>query len=1012
MPVDLVIIVWYFVGVICLIFFGPFLVFTLFKLILSPIANRNRNKKRDQEPNVLIQIRVSKSNEKGPLLAEQLFNTLHGSQKKIGLFGWLAGEEQTKFSLEIANIHNSIRFFVRVPRSLQKFVEGQFYSQYPDIEISEATDYVQNILEEPTAVQQISGTAVAELGMFWHGLFPIRRYADFEDKFTQEAIDPIAGITASIGKLDSGMDQAWVQVVLQPSPTTWQKYGWRLFGTYRDGYFVWPDRLQFWFHDFYMKYKNSTYHLAIYPVILLLKTVSRALLLKKESQGEANRTPDVTESTTNLKYWDLPTRKLSKNAYDVQVRLGYVPADGQIGSAQMRVKEIATSFTSFNLPSINGFVVKRWRYGHNAIRSYAQRRLTDSYTINVEELATIWHLPNVSVKTPSIWWVANKKLEAPNDLPNRQNTNGEFTSIGVTNFRGREDEFGLKIKDRRRHVYIIGKTGMGKSTLLENMILSDINAGKGVAVVDPHGDLAETILNYIPASRINDVILFDPADADNPVAFNMLETSDPSLHTVVASGLIGIFKKMFSESWGPRLEHILRNTILSLLWYPDATMLGIMRILVDPAYRAKVMEHIKDPMVKSFWETEFNVWPDRQRVEAVSPIQNKVGQFLSSPLIRNMLGQPKSSIDIRYAMDHKKIFICNLSKGKIGEDNSSLLGSMMITKFQLDAMSRANLPAEDRVDFYLYVDEFQNFATDSFATILSEARKYKLNLTMANQFIAQMPEEVRDAVFGNVGSIVSFQVGFDDADYLSEQFGGEDVLLPADLTTLPVGGVYLRLLVDNMPTPTFSARTYPPIEVPKDMEKTAKIVKSSRDRYAQKRAIVEEKINRWSETGKDAMIKAAQTAAKAQNPWAKPEIPWRHEKNKDEYEAVLKSVTPEAKLIPREEFENYGVPKDTNEHVFALPGENGKIVIIYSTVDMQGNVFFKKLATKMRAFEFDPKTKENKELKLKIFKDEKWQERVEEAVRKFVPKDKQIPAKKKPAEKTEDKKEPAEAPKK
>ncbi|MBA4336831.1 hypothetical protein C0416_03595 [bacterium] len=416
--------------------------------------------------------------------------------------------------------------------------------------------------------------------------------------------------------------------------------------------------------------------------------------------------------------------------------------------------------------------------------------------------------------------------------------------LGRTNFRGIDKTFGIKTVDRRRHMYIIGKTGMGKTTLLENMIYSDIMAGKGVGVIDPHGDLAENVLSFVPASRTNDVIIFDPSDRDFPIAFNMLESKDPSLNTIIASGLVGIFKKIYANSWGPRLEHILRNTILSLLYYPNTTMLGITRILQDRDFRRKVVRKIEDPVVKAFWEKEFEVMQDRMMVEAVSPILNKVGQFLASPIIRNIVGQPKSTVDLRFAMDRGKIVIVNLSKGKLGEDNSQLLGAMLITKFQIDAMSRADIPEKDRKDFYLYVDEFQNFATDSFATILSEARKYKLNLTMANQYIAQMPEEVRDAVFGNVGSIVSFQVGFDDAEYLSSQFGEE--ALPADLVSLSKYTAYSKLLIDGMPSKTFSLNTLPPPDITDDEGRKDKIIKVVRERYTQSREVVEDKIKRWS----------------------------------------------------------------------------------------------------------------------------------------------------------------------
>jgi type IV secretory pathway TraG/TraD family ATPase VirD4 len=441
-------------------------------------------------------------------------------------------------------------------------------------------------------------------------------------------------------------------------------------------------------------------------------------------------------------------------------------------------------------------------------------------------------------------------LEPPSNLPVITRTaelKNDLTAIGKTNFRGKNQNFGIKADDRRRHLYIVGKTGMGKSTLLENMIFSDITSGKGVAVIDPHGDLAEAVIDFVPASRTNDVIIFDPADSEFPVSFNMLEAQNPANRHLVASGIVGVFKKIFADSWGPRLEHILRNTLLALVEAPNTSMLGVMRMLVDNKYRSQVLNSVKDPMVLNFWNQEFGAWNPKQVAEAISPIQNKVGQFLSSPLVRNILGQTKSTIDLRFAMDKRKIIIVNLSKGKIGEDNSALLGSMLVTKFQLDVMSRADIGESEREDFYLYVDEFQNFATDSFATILSEARKYKLNLTVANQYLAQMPDTVREAVFGNVGSLLSFQVGFDDAEDIANQLGGEAQMITAqDLATLPKYQIYLRQMIDGMPSKTFSANTLPPPEFEAEGGRREKLIKVSRERYSKERGLVEEKIIKWA----------------------------------------------------------------------------------------------------------------------------------------------------------------------
>ncbi|MBU3964962.1 type IV secretion system DNA-binding domain-containing protein [Patescibacteria group bacterium] len=424
----------------------------------------------------------------------------------------------------------------------------------------------------------------------------------------------------------------------------------------------------------------------------------------------------------------------------------------------------------------------------------------------------------------------------------------EITFFAETNYRGQKQRFGIKKDDRRRHIYIIGKTGMGKTTMLEHMVYSDIASGNGIALVDPHGDFAEKMLDYIPSSRVNDVIYFNPADIDWPIAFNVMEKVDSKNRHLVASGLIGVFKKIWADSWGPRLEYVLRNAILALLEYPGSTLLGVPRMLVDKSYRQKVVKKITDPVVRSFWVDEFSRYPDKFQAEAIAPIQNKIGQFLSSSLVRNIVSQTKSLIDLREVMDKKKILIINLAKGRIGEDYSALLGAMMITKIQLAAMSRVDMAESEREDFYLYVDEFQNFATESFANILSEARKYRLNLTIAHQYIGQLATDqntvVRDAVFGNVGTIITFRVGATDAEYLEKEF--EPVFMMNDLVNLAKYNVYLKLMIDGVTSDAFSATNLPPLSEELKKGNREKIIKISREKFATPRAVIEEKIMRWS----------------------------------------------------------------------------------------------------------------------------------------------------------------------
>src|SRR3990167_8638521 len=390
----------------------------------------------------------------------------------------------------------------------------------------------------------------------------------------------------------------------------------------------------------------------------------------------------------------------------------------------------------------------------------------------------------------------------------------EICVFAQTNFRNKPRRFGIKLDDRRRHMYIIGKTGMGKSTMMENMMLHDIYSGHGVGLVDPHGDFAEKIINYIPSWRINDIAYLNPSDMGYPIGFNILEVHNEEQKHLVAAGMMATFKKIWPDVWSARMEYILNNTLLALLEYPGSTLLGINRLLADKKYRGRVVRKITDPVIKAFWQNEFANYPDRYMTEAVAPIQNKIGQFLSASIIRNMVAQVKSTIDVRQLMDEGKILIMNLSKGRIGEDNSRLLGGMLITKIQLAAMERVDTPEKDRKDFFLYVDEFQNFATESFSNILSEARKYRLDLTMAHQYMEQLDETVLAAVIANVGTLVTFRGGSTDAEILAKEFAR--TFIETDLVNLPKFHIYLKLMIDGVASRPFSALTLPPINIATD----------------------------------------------------------------------------------------------------------------------------------------------------------------------------------------------------
>ncbi|MEK7610599.1 MAG: type IV secretory system conjugative DNA transfer family protein [Patescibacteria group bacterium] len=426
-----------------------------------------------------------------------------------------------------------------------------------------------------------------------------------------------------------------------------------------------------------------------------------------------------------------------------------------------------------------------------------------------------------------------------------------------TDFRGQKTPFGIKLDDRARHVYVIGKTGMGKSTTLENMAIQDIQNGHGLAFIDPHGSTAEKLLDYVPPERVKDVIYFAPFDLDHPISFNVMEDVGKDQRHLVVSGLMSAFKKIWVDAWSARMEYILTNILLALLEYPGSTLLGVNRMLADRDYRKKVVDNITDPGVRAFWVDEFAKYTERFAAEATPAIQNKVGQFTSNPLIRNIIGQAKSSLNFRQIMDGQKILIVNLSKGRMGESNANLLGSMLITKLYLTAMSRAGAAPEEMrrlPPFYLFVDEFQSFANESFANILSEARKYKLSLTMAHQYIEQMSEEVRAAVFGNVGTIIVFRVGPFDAEVLEKIFA--PTFTQEDIVNLGFAQIYLTLMIDGVGSPPFSAVTLAPIPLLQESNKE-KIIVHGRESYAEDREVVEKKIVAWHESEKPTSPRAA-----------------------------------------------------------------------------------------------------------------------------------------------------------
>ncbi|HEX7455899.1 MAG TPA: type IV secretion system DNA-binding domain-containing protein [Candidatus Nanoarchaeia archaeon] len=760
---------------------------------------------------ILLSITLPRQNEKLPTAAEQMFASLHG----ILAF---TPNVQEHLSLEMASSGDGIRFYAYTPAALKNFVESQIYAQYPDAEIREAVDYTKSI---PAG----SFVSAVEIALSRDFIFPIKTFRDFE-------VDPLAAITSALIGLREG-EQLWAQFLVRPVDDFWQDRG----------------------HDYVKTVREGISPVTLNPQDIVIDVGKSILSIGGNVVSHALRGPQpyeeprITSQFVRLSAGQELTlkmieNKLAKIGFETKIRL--VAVSNSRENAEARLSGLISSFKQFSTANVNSFetdpespapdtIVKEYQE-----RSFPERQV-GNYILTTEELASVFHLPNVSVETPTIAWTGAKKGEPPLNLPTTAST-----IIGETIYRDVSTRFGIKRADRRKHAYIIGKTGTGKSTLIKNMIIQDMRAGEGVAVLDPHGQLIDELLDFVPESRVDDVVIFNPADADYPISLNMLEMVDPRQRTLMADTLVDVFKKYFAESWGPRLEYILKNCILTLLEVPNTSLLSINRLLTDRDYRKHIVAIIKDPQMKLFWRNEFAKMEQNERLitEAISPIQNKVGQFLNSELIRNIVGQPRSSIKVDEIINSGKLFFVSLAAGRIGANNTALLGAMIVSQLQFAAMRRVDMPEEQRRDFFLYADEFQNFATESFAAVLSEARKYRLDLTLTHQYIEQMPQSVKDAVFGNVGTLMCFTVGPTDAAFLEKEF--EPVFTANDLINLGRYEMYLKLQVDDTQSQPFSARSLPTAVGATHLRERA--VAASRAKYGRPVERIEKIIKKWSET--------------------------------------------------------------------------------------------------------------------------------------------------------------------
>ncbi len=774
--------------------------------ILGYLTYRNYRKAdiaKTIESDLLI-LEIPKANDKKELAAEQLFASLHGIFRDKAELK-LNNGVQEHLSFEIASVNGQIRFYVWVPRTLRSFVEGQIYSQYPTVQIHEADeDYV-------THEREHSVIYTSEIALTDSEMLPIKTFQSFE-------VDPLAGITGTLAKLEATGEEVWIQILVRPITDDWHR------------------RSERWVESVKRRgggASGEAFDLTWFAGLF-------AALWKPPEEGSGGASKELSDR--NKTRISEAATKATKLGYEVKIRLAYL--GDNTANARLRMQAIVGTFKQYNSTNLNGFKMSGASFKKEELVRYRARSFNDhGFILNIEELASVFHLPHTNVETPNIVWASSKTAEPPAKLPiitGNSAIDENISAFGLTNFRGINHQFGMLRSDRSRHVYIIGQTGAGKSGTLELFALSDIFHGHGYAIIDPHGDFAVNNMRFIPGSRLEDVIYFNPADTAFPLGFNPLEVTDPSQKTNISSEVIGVLKRMFGESWGPRLEYILRYTILALLDRPTTTMLDITRMLTDKKFRNETLTYCQDTVVLNFWKVEFASWNDKFVSEAIAPVLNKVGAFTANPIIRNIIGQPKSTFNIRTIMDEGKILIVNLSKGLIGEDNAAILGAFMVTKIQLASMSRSDIErVEDRRPFYLYVDEFQNFATDSFATILSEARKYGLNLTVANQYISQMNETVRDAVFGNVGTMISFRVSADDAPILSKQF--EPQFEANDLLQMHNRHFIINMVIGGEKAPAFSATTLT-LPLPQ-IDNTGHIIENTRRNYSRPRLEVEQEIS-------------------------------------------------------------------------------------------------------------------------------------------------------------------------
>lgn len=701
-------------------------------------------------------------------VAEQFFSSLGNLYE--GSFEKKLYNLQNQISLEIIAFEGRTAFFCVCPKEIEEIVERQINSYWPTAKIQKGP--VPNIFQSGKGAM-----ASAELGLQKKFILPIRTYRYLES-------DTINALTNSFSKLGSNAG-AVIQVIISPTNDNWQRNAGITAKKIQEGKSFYSDK-------WYVKILHFIFE--VFSGIFHGGSQDKKMVGSKSSESEFVRLTPIQEQTLKLLQ-----EKASKTGLVTAIRIVTTAPTHQ--EAKMNLKSITTAFGQFSAPDSNGFKVKEG--SGSTIRDYILRRITkNKFILNTEELASVFHFPGGFVETPNIKWLLAKEMPPPTNLP------VEGTVLGESIYRGEKKQVRIKTDDRRRHIFMIGKTGVGKTTLFSNCFEQDIKEGRGGCFIDPLGDAIEDLLGKLPPERLKDVILFDPSDVEFPLGLNLLEWQTKDQRDFLIQEAIQIFYKLFDPTQmgivGPQWEHWFRNAALTVMNQPGGgTMIDIPRIFTDDAFRTRLITYVTDPIVKAFWTQQLAKTADFHKSEMYNYFISKFGRFMTNDLMRNIIGQKKSSFDFRKIMDEGKILLINLSKGKIGEVNSSLLGMILVSKIQMAAFSRADISEESRRDFYLYVDEFQNFTTDSFASILSEARKYRLNLAITNQYIAQLAEKIRDAVIGNVGTMICYRIGAADAEFMMKEFPGATI---DDLTNLDKFNTYTKLLIDGTPSKPFSMK--------------------------------------------------------------------------------------------------------------------------------------------------------------------------------------------------------------